>query len=169
MQHISINSEVPAGPGVYMVKPLPGQEENVESFLWKVWAQNNTCLYVDEAFMIDKYSHAYNTLLVQGRSKHINIYNLTQRPTQCSRLVFSEASHFSVFKLIDKRDKKTVEGFAPLDLEENLPEYHSYWYNVKNDSTFLMQPVPERDIILATFNERLAEMAKNKKTNRRFI
>ncbi len=162
-------SETPSNPGVHIVHIMPGQEDEVETFLWKIWAQENTCLYIDESYMIDRYSNAYNALLTQGRSKNINLYNLTQRPSQCSRFIFSEASHISVFRLIDKRDQKTAESFVPLNLDEKLPEYHSHWYSVKNDERFLMQPVPERDIILGRFNERLAEMAKNKKTNRRFI
>lgn len=159
----------PDEAGLYITHILPGQDELVESYLWQVWQRNNMCVYIDEAYMIDKYSKSFNALMTQGRSKNINVINLTQRPSQCSRFVFSEASHVSVFKLIDKRDQKTAESFVPIDLENKLPEYHSYWYNVKDDATFLMQPVPNRDIILSTFESRLAELAKNKRLNRRFI
>lgn len=160
----------PTQAGLYISRIMPGQDSEVDNFLWKIWAQNNTCLYIDESYMIDKYSHAYNALLTQGRSKNINLYNLTQRPSYCSRFVFSEASHVSVFGLNDKRDRKTAESFVPLDLENKLPKYHSYWYDVNQDETFLMQPVPSRDIILDRFNERIEEMNRNKKhSNRRFI
>lgn len=166
---ITLADEPPANPGLYIIHLMPGQEDAVENFLWKVHAQNNTCMYFDEAYMIDRYSHAYNALLTQGRSKNINLYNLTQRPAYCSRFVFSESSHLSVFQLIDKRDKKTMQGVVPLNLDENLPEYHSYWYDVKQNESFLMHPVPDRDIILETFNTRLEEIARSKRQNRRFI
>lgn len=166
---LSINEPPPSSPGLYITHIMPGQDDIVDNFLWKIWAQNNTCVYIDESYMIDKYSTAYNALLTQGRSKNINLYNLTQRPTQCSRFCFSEASHVSVFHLIDERDRKTAESFIPLNLDEKLPEYHSHWYDVKNDNTFLMRPVPKGDIILSTFRSRIAELEQKKTPKRRFL
>lgn len=142
-------------PGLYIVHIMPGDDDEVENFLWNIWKQENTGLYIDEGYMIDKYSRAFNSLLTQGRSKKVSVTCLTQRPTACSRFIFSEASHISLFHLNDVRDYKTVQGFAPVNIEDQLPEFHAHWYNVKKNKKYLLRPVPDRDTILSYFADKL--------------
>jgi hypothetical protein len=83
---------------------------------------------------------------------------VTQRPSWVSRFVFSEADFFSVFHMNDRRDRKTIEEFVPIDLEKPLGEHHSHWFDVKNNTKFLLKPVPKEDTILEKFRQRLRGM-----------
>jgi hypothetical protein len=58
------------------------------------------------------------------------------------RGVFSEASFFCVYRLNDRRDYKTIEGFAPADMSLPLPAFHWHWYDVARNRLLTMAPVP---------------------------
>jgi hypothetical protein len=148
-------SETPKHPGIHIVHPLPTvNDEHVENLLWRVWQRGNTGVFVDEAYtMPDK--GAYQTLLVQGRSKQIPMINLTQKPAWVPSQVFSEADFLSVFHLTDRRDHRRVNEFMPVDLDEPLPEYWSHYYRVKDRARFRLRPVPDADTILSEFAHRL--------------
>lgn len=156
------HDEVPKEPGVYISHFMPNQEAEMNQLLWNMWARENVHLHVDEVYMIGRDNEAFNAIMMQGRSKRVTVTALSQRPTMCSRYIFSEASHYSVFHMNDKRDVKTIEGFCPIDFEEILPEYHSHWYDVKRNKKFKLTPVPDAANILGRFDERL-------KPKRRFI
>lgn len=163
----SIHDAPPTKPGLYILHLMPHQEDELEAFLWKVHQQENTGLFYDEAFVVAK-SKAMETILMQGRSKKIPCYILTQRPSWISRYAFSEASHFVVFHLNDRRDQiKTKEFFRNYE-EERVPPFHSQWYNVKQNRNFILQPVPSSDKIRERFVERITEMRESR-NKRRFI
>jgi hypothetical protein len=147
-------SSVPKRKGIYIVHPLPSQEEEVTEFLWKIWQQENTGIYVDEGYMLGK-NKAFETCLVQGRSKHIPMIVLSQRPVWISRFVFSESDFFQIFHLNDERDRKTVEAFIPVDMDDRLPDYYSRYYDVGRDSLVTFSPVPKPDATLEVINTRL--------------
>lgn len=159
-RHISIN-ELPKPTekhaGIYIVPLHPSDEEGVERLLMKIWEQENTGLFIDEAFMIPKHSPAFMGVLTQGRSKNIPAIVLSQRPVLLSKFVFTEADHFSVFHLNHSGDRKKVNEYLDGDMEQwvNPMEFHSHWYDVKRNKSFLLQPVPNRDTILNRFNDRL--------------
>lgn len=155
--HHSINDEPPEKPGLYIVKPLPHEEDAVESFLWKTWRKGRAGLFFDEGFIVAR-SKALETILMQGRSLELSCYICTQRPSWISRYAFSEASHFAVFHLNDRRDRVKVKEFFENYNEGRMPEYHAQWYDVNHDSNFILQPVPDADNIRNRFIERLDEM-----------
>lgn len=155
IREIGITDDPPEKAGLYITRPYPGQEEQVELFLWKAHARGQIGFYIDEAYMIDKWSKAYRACLTQGRALHIPMINLTQRPVDVQRYVFSEADHHIIFHLNDIRDRKTVEQYVPLDFEERLPEYNARWYDVNRDMTWRTLPAPSKEDILNRFNDRL--------------
>lgn len=152
---ISINSNPPRDPGLYVVRPLPGtDEEAVDRFLFKCWQQEDMILYFDEGYMVGKSNKWYNALLTQGRSKLIEIITLSQRPVWLSRFAFSEATYFGIFRLTDEDDRKTVGRFIPKSLYTSgtrLERYHSVWYDVAADQGLELAPVPSRAEIIAAF------------------
>lgn len=154
-RHIAL-SEIPKRPGIYVVHPTPQDIDDglVDSFLWRMYERENIGAWIDESYMLQR-SRAFETLLVQGRSKHIPLIVLTQRPVWVSRYIFSEAAFFQVFALNDKRDKQTVEAIVPVDLEARLADYQSYYYDVLRDELYIMEPVPSADEILAEIDGRL--------------
>ena len=156
VKHIKI-TEQPSDNGLFIVRPLPNQDDEINDFLWRIHTRNNVGLYFDEGYMVGK-PDALNALLTQGRSKHIPIIMNTQRPTWLSRFCFTESDYFQVFALTDRDDRKSVQRFIPeerADLEERLPPYHSIWYDVKSDRVFKFKPTPPSEQIIEGFRTRL--------------
>ena len=154
-RHIDLR-EIPRRPGIYIAHPTPQDVEDgsVESFLWRMYERENVGGWIDESYMLQR-SKAFETLLVQGRSKRIPLTVLTQRPVWVSRYIFSEAAFFQVFALSDRRDKMTVEAIVPVNLDERLPDFHSHYYDVLRDELIVLAPVPNADVILARIDARL--------------
>jgi hypothetical protein len=160
-QHVGMDIELSAkSKGLYIVHPLPGDEEHLEHLLWKIWERGNTGLYVDEAYMVDK-SKGFQAILTQGRSKRIPVIALAQRPVWCSRFMFSEADFIQVFNLNDKRDKQTVESFMPVDLDEPMDDYNSRYYDIGKNKLWRFEPVPNVDKILGEIDAKLVSNRKH--------
>lgn len=138
---IGLNDKLPTQPGVYIVHPMPDDDDAVEQFLWRIWAQENIGILFDEGYMISK-SGAFQAIQTQGRSKRVPTIVLSQRPVWLSRFVFSEADFFMVFWLNDERDRKTLLSFLPKEADKRLPDYHSHYYDVGADKLHILKPVP---------------------------
>lgn len=165
--NISITAEPPDKPGLYIVHLIPEKDDEArEAFLWKIHARGRAGIYVDEGFNFAN-SNALDTILMQGRSKEIPCYINSQRPSWISRYCFSEASHFVLFHLNDRRDRVKVREFFDAYQEARLPQFHAQWYAVNQDKNFLLPPVSSSDKIRARFTERLAEM-RDKHISSRF-
>ncbi|MGI0012112.1 MAG: hypothetical protein ACREBU_01520 [Nitrososphaera sp.] len=162
IREISLN-DIPKEPGVFRVKPLPSQVKEVEDWLWRIWERGYSGLFIDEGYLLpDK--EAFTAILTTGRSKHIPVYTLSQRPVYLPRFVFSEADYYMCFHLNDIRDHKTVKQFVPdndfWDLTKRLPKYNSRWYSVSTDESFQMRPVPDAVTIMQKFKQRLEPSRK---------
>lgn len=160
-QIISIHAPPPTKPGIYAVRPIPDLDDKaVENFLWKVWAQGETGIYIDEGYMLGPRNPALNACLTQGRSKHIEMIILSQRPMWLSRFVFSEANYFAIFNLTDLDDRKTVRRFIGGRSISTLPKYNCLWYDVDKQEPCQFAPVPDRAAIIKTFENRLKKKVK---------
>jgi hypothetical protein len=158
---LSLTGKPPTKPGLYIVRPMPHQQEELDEFLWRVWANGNTGLYFDEGYMVGN-SKAFQAILTQGRSKHIPCIVLTQRPVWISRFVWSESDYYQIFAITNAQDQKTVRDFVPtLPRGRTLAPFHSIYHDVKANQTVLLQPVPARDTILNTFRTRLIKKVKS--------
>ncbi len=170
-QHVPIGS--PLLNGVYVVHPMLHEKDALENWLWDIWNQEQTGIFVDEGFMLAD-SEALNTILMQGRSKHIPCIICTQRPVAVSRFVFSEASFIQVFRVIDKRDRKTISEFSPIfgDKEtssETLPPFYSYYYDVSAHNLVTLKPVPPMPVINAEFQSKLKPVIEERKNLRCYL
>lgn len=163
IKELELSEPIPEKPGLYVIRPLPSEADDVEKWLWRVWEKGNTGLFIDEAYLLpDK--DAIKNILAQGRSLRIPVIAASQRPVSVPRSIFTEASHIAVFRLNDRRDKQTVGFFTPDGmLEKRLPKYHSYWYNVKDHDEDrpglpydVLRPVPEAKKIVEKINAKLA-------------
>lgn len=162
LKQLDLSEPIPEKPGLYVVRPLPSDIDEMEKWLWKVWEKGHTGLYIDEAYLLPN-KEAIKNILAQGRSLRIPVIAASQRPVDVPRSIFTEASHIAVFRLNDKRDKKTVGEFTPDGmLDRRLPDYHSFWYSVKDHSAddlvpyHVLSPVPQAEKIVEKINERLA-------------
>jgi len=127
-----------------------------ESYLLKLWARENIGIFMDEAVMVGN-NPAFVWCLTQGRSKNIPMIVCTQRPAFISRFAFSEASFIQVFDLSDDRDIDTIEGFVPLDWDEEKPleKHQSWYYEVAENELVRLNPTPDMDAIRAVFDSKL--------------
>jgi DNA helicase HerA-like ATPase len=125
--------ELPELPGVYILKVLPGDDEKVDEWFKRVWETENIGVFVDEGYMVDPRSQWFNACLTQGRSKHIPMIVLSQRPVWLSRFVGSEADFFMVFQLSHEDDMKAVGKYIRDEDEQlarPLPPRHAFYYEV---------------------------------------
>lgn len=153
-KELKLTSDPPKAPGIYIVRPMPHETEELDAFLWKVWKNENTGIYFDEGYMVGN-SKAFQALLTQGRSKLCPMIILTQRPVWINRFVWSESDFFQIFSLTNKQDRQTAAEFVPAVNKRQLQPFHSIYHDAKADQSAEMTPVPDRVTILKTFRQRL--------------
>jgi DNA helicase HerA-like ATPase len=159
MVEIDYHKPPPTKPGLYVVRPIPDDVEAVEAFLWGIWENGNTGVYIDEGYMVGRYNKPFRAILTQGRSKNIPVIVLSQRPAWLDPFVWSEADFYQIFQLNQKSDRKRVREFVPdsLNLDADVRAYHSHYYDVGKNTYSLLLPMPERDKILEIYKSRMAK------------
>jgi hypothetical protein len=156
---LKLSDRAPTKPGLYVVRPLPHQYEEVKAFVWRLWQKERIGLFFDEATMLfeqGKINDAVKACLTQGRSKLMQVIACTQRPAWIDRSFYTETEKFQIFYLSQDVDVKSVQANVPGYDPDALEEYQSWWHEVagKASKTVLMSPVPPPAKILATFRRR---------------
>jgi hypothetical protein len=162
-QTLTLDQPIPNHPGVYIVHPTPDEFDAVERHMWAIWSHERVGVYVDEGYMVSdgaKVNKGFRAILTQGRSKHIPLIVLSQRPVWMDRFVFSESEYFQIFRLQSVKDQRTVGEFIPFDISQRLPEFQSYYYDVPQNRIVILGAVPDRDTILDTFEAKLEKIRK---------
>lgn len=159
LEEIDVRKAPPKKPGLYVTRPIPQRDDDYATeMLWKIWAQEETGIYIDEGYMFGNRNPALNACLTQGRSKRIQMIVLSQRPAWMSRFVFSEADFFQIFRLNDRRDYDTIQAMISVDIRKRLPPFYSHWYDVGADAGAVFSPVPGRASLVSTFRTRSNRM-----------
>lgn len=140
----------PGDKGLYIVNPTPDQSEELNALLWRVWRKGNCLTYIDEGYAVTD-DDGLNALLTQGRARRCPVIILSQRPSWLTKFAFSEVNFVHLFNLQIQDDRKKIGQIVPVDKDYRLRPYHSYWYNVKDDTLAELKPVPPPEQILATF------------------
>lgn len=159
-------SELPKQPGLYLLQPDTRHETHdadLDKWILNALDREKIGLYIDEGYSIRPQSRALRTVLTQGRSKKVPVITLSQRPSQISRFVFTEADFFAFFQLSIEDDRKTAQSFAPrnrINLDVPVPPYHSYWYDVARDKVDVFGPVPDDLEIIDRIDARLTPKRK---------
>lgn len=160
-QEINVYGGLPKKPGIYILRPIPERDDKaVMNFLWLIWSRGKCIVWIDEGYMLGNRNPALNACLTQGRSKHIEMMILSQRPVWMSKFVFSEANFFAVMNLTLEDDRKYVSGYIGGNKINLLPPYHSLWYNADGQEGHILKPVPSRDELLDRFEQRLSNRRK---------
>lgn len=149
--------QFPDRPGLWVVRPLPDEEDAVEEQLWRIWNRQWMGVFMDEGYMVSG-SDAYRALLTQGRSLHIPVLTLSQRPVWMDKFSFTEASFYQVFDLNNRMDRQKMMEYIPADLEATLPPHHSFFHDVAANETEVLKPVPEPAELVRRYHERLDRM-----------
>jgi hypothetical protein len=145
--------DMPGKRGLYRMEVLPGQEDEIEAWLWRVWEHENIGLFCDEVSLMPR-GNAFKAILRQGRSKLVPVIACTQRPVDCDREVFTESRFRMLFGVEDTyRDFPIIRGlFGGHDVREALPPHWSYYYDAKFKHCHVLQPVPPPDTVVATLS-----------------
>lgn len=139
MRPLALGS-MPGKKGLYRTRIRPGQEEETEDWLWKLWERGNVGLFCDEVTLLPQKA-AFKAILRQGRSKLIPVIACTQRPVDVDREVFTESQFKAIFALDDIRDYKTVQGFSNnFDVSAPLPPFHCHWVDMRQREHFVLKP-----------------------------
>lgn len=145
--------DMPKKDGLYRMHVDPGQDEELEEWLWEVWRHGNIGLFVDEATLLPQ-KEAMKAILRQGRSKQLPVIACTQRPVALDREFFTESGFKMIFRLDDVRDYKTVEMFnGGFDVRAPLPPHWSYWIDTKQRAMWHLRPTPEPKEIARTLRD----------------
>jgi len=159
LEEIRVDGAAPKHRGLYVTRPTVNDIEGgqVTGMFFRIWERENTGILIDEGYMIPRLDKGLRTLLTQGRSKHIPMINLSQKPSWISPFLLSESEVKTVFYLehpydIEKvREHMRFPAFAnPL----NLPDHHSYWYSRKGREFHYLAPCPAEAEILDIFDRR---------------
>lgn len=152
-RELKIGSKPPEKPGIYITRPIPDSDDDaIDLLLQRCWAKGNVGIYVDEGYMLPKNSRGIRLVQTQGRSLRVPTIVLSQRPVWLDRFIFSEADFIQRFDLNDERDISTVGSFMPREARGDLPEFHSWYFDVGKKDLVMLSPVPNDDEILASFD-----------------
>lgn len=157
-RHIELD-EIPIQPGVYIVHPRPDEGPEMEKQMWAIWDRGDTGVYIDEGLMVGRYNKAFRAILTQGRSKHVPVILLSQRPAWLDVFSYSESEFLEVFRLQGAKDRKKIGEYMPktVDIEKTLPDFHSYYYDVSLNRAQVSPPCPSLPTIMAAFDRRLRD------------
>jgi hypothetical protein len=150
-------------PGLYVVHAEvedQGRGGPLTDFLTAVYHQGNTGIVLDEAAILGQQNRALRLLLTMGRSKKCPLIMCSQRPVYIDKYAMTESEFIQVFYIQYKQDQKTVHECVPenlLDFEhlQNLPLYHSAYYDVRRNSVSYLPPCPDFQSIYDTILSRL--------------
>lgn len=149
VEQISLK-ELPKYPGVYYISAKFEDDEEVDLYLKRHLAKGNRGLFTDEGASIPQREPRFlglKSLFAQGRSKRTPVLFATQRPAWINKSVLSESDYFALFHLHYEDDKERARTFFPQQIDERLDDYHSHWYDVKQDAYFRLGPVNEAEYL----------------------
>lgn len=174
IKNLDPTDDPPTKPGLYIIKPRPKVDDDaMEAFLWKCHGlkrgplgdrhRGYIGLFIDEGYCLPQKA-AFDVILTQGRTLHIPVICLYQRPVWMSRFAVAQADFVAVFAQMDGRDHKvtaefvkavTLENGGKITVKDELAPYYCLWYDVGAGVSTVLRPAPDRQSIINTFTARL--------------
>jgi DNA helicase HerA-like ATPase len=147
--------QFPREPGLYICRPLPGEDALVSNFFYQCWANENVGIYIDEGYMVPKNDKWFRACLTQGRAKRIEMIVCSQRPVFLDKFVFTESNYFAIFNMNYSEDRKHVAAYLDNRKPGLLPKYHCLWHDVAGQGSVTFSPVPSAEKLIADFARKL--------------
>lgn len=158
---IDIEDDIPASPGIYYALVEPKRYRSPTSdFFTRAYNRGHVGILIDETLAIGSHNEGFNTALFMGRSRKIPLIMLTQRPVGMEVNAKAQATYFQILDLNFEDDREATQKVIPrdqLDLEKRLPDYCSYWYDVKRRYAKTLQPMPPEEDLFQTIFEKLPQ------------
>jgi hypothetical protein len=156
IRELSPGAGVPRRPGLYYMNPIPKIDDKamIETF-WKIWEHGRTGLYFDEVLNVPD-DPSFESLCVQGRSKHIQMIMCNQRPYDLSTYVLTQSDFVAAFPVQRVEDQRCLESYLgrPGIMRERRPKRHALWLDVEEAELMELTPRPPPDHILGRINDR---------------
>ena len=146
--------------GLNIVYPiLPDEIKQMNNLLIEIWRRGSCGVFIDEAMDFGKLN-GYERVLRQGRGKHIPVIQLSQRPSNITQLAFNQSEFFQIFYIQDDRERQRVKEMTGIEKERmnRLPvSKESLYYNIYDNTTLHLNPLPDREFIIERINEKTAK------------
>lgn len=105
-------------------------DEFYDAFFSFCYRLGKCTVYVDEAAQVCKSAQQfpvnYFGILTRGRELDVNVWSSTQRPANIPITIYSEASHWFIFRLKAEQDRKKLFNYS--GQEEFLTAAAQYWF-----------------------------------------
>ncbi len=167
---IPIKRKPPTRAGLYVTRPSVADFSNgtVTEFLYSTWRAGDTGLFIDEGYSFDRNDPGLKTVLTQGRSKHVPVIALSQKPSWTSPFLFSESEFKTIFYLDMPNDIDRVMEWMPAKARDpvtggpidpgSLPDHHAYWRHRRH--VYRISPCEPWQNILERFENRKPARAR---------
>lgn len=111
--------------------------EFYNAFFEYCYFRKQCSVIVDEAMQIcpspSKIPEFYKGILTRCRELDVNIWSCTQRPATIPVVIYSEATHWFVFKLNSANDRKRLAEFTGYDIfNDSIPKRVFIYWNANS-------------------------------------
>lgn len=119
----------------------------LDNYLYLIYEKTkNVDIFIDELYQFHngagRCGKGLTALLTRGRSQNQSLIGCTQRPAFISHFLYSESTHFFLYRLNLESDKKTVRGFIPnLGKDYDIEKYFFYYYNSDSEELTKNEPI----------------------------
>src|SRR5580698_5332695 len=129
---MGMHEKLPTHPGLYVIRDDPDNQDGLANLFTRIWRRTHMGTYIDEGYNIESgdANKRYRMLITQGRSLKCPVMTLSQRPVWVNKFAVSESNFYQMFRLNAHDDKKIMKGFMPAESMIELPEFHSWYYDV---------------------------------------
>lgn len=134
-------------PNCEHVVPKPGDMDEINERLMKVFQQGRALLYIDELKMIathNNFPQALQYIYEQGRARGIGVIAVTQKPRRIPTFVLDNSEHIFSYRLKRPDDRRLIGAAAGLELEDligDLEDYHFVYASDRANDPVLCQPI----------------------------
>jgi hypothetical protein len=159
LEEVSVTARLPRHAGLYVVRPMPHDIDEVEAQLWQVWQRGRTGLFVDEVYRMGRFNKAFDAIMTQGRSKRIPVIGCSQRPSWLAPFYMSESDFHQVLHVPHPDDWRRLQQWIP-DLQATRRDFTSQYYDVARGEMTRLKPVPDEEEILDRFDRKMPRKIK---------
>jgi hypothetical protein len=144
-------------PDYVVIRPNPMELLEpgiIDGYLARVYNHGRPCLlYVDELYQVHgstgRAGVGLKGVLTRGRSKGITCLMGAQRPSWIARECLTESQKFYIYRILDKRDRKSLSEIIPnFDRMTPAEKYHFYAYDAGEDSPKYYKPFEYQDVTM---------------------
>lgn len=137
-------AELPTAAGQHkniIYRPIREEltDAHYNSFFQFCYYLGNCTVLVDEVMQVcptpSRIPEFYKGILTRGRELNVNVWSATQRPATIPVVVYSEATHWFIFKLNAAPDRDRLADFTGWDeLREPVPKQVFYYFDANQGS-----------------------------------